>query len=150
MWASPAQEKGHGGAEAVSWAGLGRMRGWLQWGSLGFKASQSPGLSPGLGQMSGLPVKWVRILAGQQACSLTWVSSASSSGLCLSPSTGWCPRQAYRASVRPRWPGWTSTAPCLLSGKVREPPTCPVGCPGLRAEDSTLLRPQVQPAFKIA
>lgn len=150
MWASPAQEKGHGGAEAVSWAGLGRMRGWLQWGSLGFKASQSPGLSPGLGQMSGLPVKGVRILAGQQACSLTWASSASSSGLCLSPSTGWCPRQACRASVRPRWPGWTSTAPCLLSGKVREPPTCPVGCPGLRAEDSTLLRPQVQPAFKIA
>lgn len=27
VWASPAQKKGHGGAEAVSWAGFGRMRG---------------------------------------------------------------------------------------------------------------------------
>lgn len=116
-------------------------------GVQGFTVARS---FPWLGQMPGLHVRWVRILAGQQACSLTWASSASSSDLCLSPSMEWCPRQVCKAFVRPHWPGWINTAPCLLSGQVREPAACPVGCLGLRAEGCTLLRLQVQPAFKIA
>ncbi|XP_021271390.1 carbohydrate-responsive element-binding protein isoform X10 [Numida meleagris] len=46
-------------------------------------------------------------------------SSASSSGLSLSPSTAWYPQPAWRASCRRPWPGWSSTAPFQRFGPVR-------------------------------
>lgn len=47
-----------------------------------------------------------------------FVSSASSSNLCLSLITGWSPLPAWKICVGPPCPGWTSTAPCLSSDPV--------------------------------
>lgn len=41
------------------------------------------------------------------------VSSVSSSSHCLSLTMGWYPQLAWRSSVDPLSPGWTSTAHCL-------------------------------------
>lgn len=53
-------------------AGRGRVGGWLRREASKFKVPPWPGPSPGLAQMSGLRVSWGRVLADQQACSLTW------------------------------------------------------------------------------